>query len=110
MTEAEFVKRVNAMAMNVYMNGGEAEVLIIPMNTEIDEPRGMMEAVSKGGVKVEKVETAYGTIDVVSDPYCPADKWYMVDWLTVERMYKKVQREYPFFPLRQIEKTIVERL
>ena len=110
MTEYEFVKRVTQMARSVYENGGDAEVLIIPKNVDIIESRGMTEVGMKGGVEIMKVETAYGDIEVVKDPYCPPDKWYLVDWLFVERVYKQTQRDFPFFALGQIEEKVVERI
>ena len=110
MTEREFVKRVNDMALSVYMNGGEAEVLIIPDDTEIDEPFGIMHAVGVGGIKMLQVETPYGDIHVVRDKWCPKDKWYLVDWLTVERIYHQTARDCLFFPMGRNEKGIWERL
>lgn len=111
MTEYEFVKRVTQMARSVYENGGpDPEVLIIPKDTEIIESRGMTEVGMKGGVEIMKVETAYGTIEVVKDPYCPPDKWYLVDWLFVERIYEQTKRDFPFFALGKIEEKVLERL
>jgi hypothetical protein len=98
------------MARSVYQKGGDAEVLIIPKNTEIIETRGMTDVTMKGGVEIMKVQTEFGDIEVVKDPYCPPDKWYLVDWLFVERVYKQTQRDFPFFSMGQLEEKVVERL
>lgn len=110
MKEHEFVGRVREMARSVYENGGEAEVVIIPADTEIELETGLIDVATKGGMLVLHVETPFGKIQVVKDKWCPPNKWYLVDWLTVERIYKQVAQEFPFYSLGEQEEKVLERL